>query len=138
MFTFLPDIGLEMLIVLGSVIAGSQHNAIHAISPATSKMILKTVRDSEATSQELHSCAIFCSAKSIQVLHDIPNHQRQVEINVIIQQYHSILKSLVEKQENNSFHILSRGVEVISKMLQVEHNPVELKTILAQNGMGRS
>ena len=138
LFIFLSDIGLEMLIVLGSVIAGSQHNAIHAISPATSKMILKTVRDSEATSQELHSCAIFCSAKSIQVLHDIPNHQRQVEINVIIQQYHSILKSLVEKQENNSFHILSRGVEVISKMLQVEHNPVELKTILAQNGMGHS
>ena len=57
-----PDIGLEMLMVrvsnfeilikkltsfffqvLGSVITGSRHNAIQAISPATSKMLLKTV-----------------------------------------------------------------------------------------------
>ena len=97
-----------MLIVLGSVISGSRHNAIQAISPATSKMLLKTVRDSEATSQELHSCAIFCTAKSIQVLHDIPIHERQVDINIIIQQYHSILKSLMEK-ENVSLHILSQG-----------------------------
>ena len=66
------------------------------------------VRDSEATSQELHSCAIFISAKSIQVLHDIPIHERQVDINVIIQQYHQILNSLMEK-ENVSLHILSQG-----------------------------
>ena len=58
-----PDIGLEMLMVrdlifkknfelknndvfsqvLGSVITGSRHNAIQSISPATSKMLLKTV-----------------------------------------------------------------------------------------------
>ena len=66
------------------------------------------VRDSEATSQELHSCAIFISAKSIQVLHDIPIHERQVDINVIIQQYHQILNSLMER-ENVSLNILSQG-----------------------------
>ena len=66
------------------------------------------VRDSEATSQELHSCAIFISAKSVQVLHDIPIHERQVDINVIIQQYHSILNSLMER-ENVSLNILSQG-----------------------------
>ncbi len=44
-----PDLGLEMLTVLGAIISGARHNAIRAISPATSKMLLKTVRDSETS-----------------------------------------------------------------------------------------
>ena len=45
------------------------------MSPATSKMLLKTIRDSDSTSQELHICAIFCSAKSIQLLHQVETVQ---------------------------------------------------------------
>ena len=41
--------------------------ALRAISPATTKMLLKTLRDAN-TSQELHIGAIYCSAKSIQVI----------------------------------------------------------------------
>ena len=67
------------------------------MSPATSKMLLKTIRDSDSTSQELHICAIFCSAKSIQLLHQVPMFERQVDINSVVGQYHQILKALVEK-----------------------------------------
>ena len=49
---------------MSSYLLGSQHNAVSAISPATTKMILKTVRDSK-TSQDIHINAIYCSSKSI-------------------------------------------------------------------------
>ena len=56
-------------------ITGSKANGVRAVSPATSKMLLKTIRDSDSTSQELHICAIFCSAKSIQLLHQVETVQ---------------------------------------------------------------
>ena len=45
-----PQLGHELLTVFGAIISGARHNAMKAISPATTKMILKTVRDS-STSQ---------------------------------------------------------------------------------------
>ncbi len=62
-----PDLAREMLAVFGAVVSGARHNAVQAISPATTKMILKTVRESEETSESVHVAAIYCSAKSIQV-----------------------------------------------------------------------
>jgi len=88
-----PNLGEDMLNVYGAVLSGSKANvrstkiltifyflrikcfkqiiiilkALRAISPATTKMLLKTVRDS-STSQEVHIAAIYCSAKSIQVI----------------------------------------------------------------------
>merc|ERR1712223_896568 len=49
-----PGLAVEMLNVFGSVISGSRHNALRAISPATTKMILKTVRkDKKETEEEV-------------------------------------------------------------------------------------
>lgn len=62
-----PAIACELLHVFGSIICGHRKNATIAISPATTKMLLKTVRDSENTSERVHVAAIYCSAKSIQV-----------------------------------------------------------------------
>ena len=62
-----PTIAQEMLNVFGSVISGARHNAVRGISPATTKMLLKTVRDSAEASEEVHIGAICASAKSIQV-----------------------------------------------------------------------
>ena len=65
-----PEIGVEMLTVFGAVMSGSRHNALRAISPATSKMLLKTVQRAgrgEGCNQELHISAIYASAKSLQV-----------------------------------------------------------------------
>ena len=131
-----PDIGLEMLIVLGAVISGSRQNGAKAVSPATSKMLLKTIRDSDATSQELHVCALFNLAKSIQLLHQIPIHERQVDIHSVIQQYHQILKSLGEK-DVISLPTLIEGVSVLSKIIkdvETNRNLTELKNMMAQNG----
>ena len=97
-------------------------------------MLLKTIRDSDATSQELHICAIFCSAKSIQLLHQVPMFERQVDIHNVITQYHQILKALGEK-ESASLPTLIEGVSVLSKILTIKEEEVnELKTILASNG----
>lgn len=60
-----------------------------AISPATTKMLLKTVRDAN-TSSDLHIGAIYCSAKSIQVLNDAPVHERQLEVMTLVQQYQQV------------------------------------------------
>ncbi len=62
-----PSLAEEMLTVFGAVVSGARHNAVQAISPATTKMILKTVRESGETSENVHIAAIYCSAKSIQV-----------------------------------------------------------------------
>ena len=131
-----PDIGLEMLVVLGAVISGSRKNGAKAVSPATSKMLLKTIRDSDSTSQELHVCALFNLAKSIQLLHQIPIHERQVDIHSVIQQYHQILKSLGEK-DVISLPTLIEGVSVLSKIIkdvETNQNLTELKNMMAQNG----
>ena len=61
-----PSIAQEMLNVFGAVISGARHNAVRGISPATTKMLLKTVRDSAEASEEVHIGAICASAKSIQ------------------------------------------------------------------------
>jgi hypothetical protein len=63
---------------------------LKAISPATTKMLLKTVRDAN-TSAELHIAAIYCSAKSIQVLNDAPVHERQLEVAILVQQYQQVI-----------------------------------------------
>ena len=39
-----PSLAEQMLHVFGAVVSGARHNAIRAISPATSKMLLKTIR----------------------------------------------------------------------------------------------
>ena len=59
-------IAQEMLNVFGAIVSGARHNAIRGISPATTKMLLKTVRDSAEASEEVHIGAICASAKSIQ------------------------------------------------------------------------
>ena len=84
-------------------------------------MLLKTIRDSDSTSQELHICAIFCSAKSIQLLHQVPLFERQVDINTIISQYHQILKALCDK-ESVSLPTLIEAVSVLSKILRVDED----------------
>ena len=61
-----PTIAQEMLNVFGAVISGARHNAVRGISPATTEMLLKTVRDSAEASEEVHIGAICASAKSIQ------------------------------------------------------------------------
>ncbi len=61
-----PQLAEELLTVFGAVLCGARHNAARAISPATTKMLLKTVRD-RRTSDGVHVAAIYCSAKSIQV-----------------------------------------------------------------------
>lgn len=106
-----------MLTILGAIISGARHNAIRAISPATTKMLLKTVRDSE-TSQEIHIAAIYCSAKSIQVLHETPECERQLDITLVIQQYQQILTSLSEKDTAN-LATLIEGVAMLTRVLQV-------------------
>ena len=52
-------------------------------------MLLKTVRDAN-TSSDLHIGAIYCSAKSIQVLNDAPVHERQLEVMTLVQQYQQV------------------------------------------------
>ena len=44
-----PELGNEMLTVFGALVSGAQHNAVKCISPATTKMLLKTVRDSDTS-----------------------------------------------------------------------------------------
>ena len=127
-----PDLGVEMLTVFGAVISGSRHNALRAISPATSKMLLKTVQRSETTSPELHISAIYCSAKSMQLLYLTPVEERQLDLIPVIQQYQQILQALNEK-DNVNLEILIEGIAVMTRILDIE-NPMELKVALSKNG----
>lgn len=97
-------------------------------------MLLKTVRDSETTSQELQIAAIYCSARSIQVLHSTPIHERQVDINSVIKQYQQILKSLSQK-ESPQLSTIIEGVAILTKILKIDIDVLELKTLLAKNDM---
>eukprot|EP00095_Tigriopus_kingsejongensis_P009861 snap_masked-scaffold853_size88743-processed-gene-0.4 protein:Tk09861 transcript:snap_masked-scaffold853_size88743-processed-gene-0.4-mRNA-1 annotation:"neurobeachin-like protein 1 isoform x3" len=127
-----PDLAQEMLIVFGAIISGARHNAVRAISPATTKMILKTIRDSD-TNEEVHITAIYCSAKSIQILHEVPMEERQVDIQLLIEQYQQILGSLSVKS-CVSVATLVEGVGMLSRILKVKRS-AELKQLLAKNGM---
>merc|ERR1719376_182022 len=142
-----PDLGVEMLTVFGAVISGSRLNALRAISPATSKMLLKTVTSSSSgtanVGQELHISAIYCSAKSIQVLHLTPVEERQLDLVPVIKQYQQILQALAIGKEAN-LAIVVEGIGVLTSILEtteVEVNAAssasasELKAVLAKNGM---
>ena len=179
-----PDLAIEMLHVFGAVISGSLHNALRAISPATTKMILKTVRkdkkaaegskmnsnpsiidqtegDEEGWStnigkkskkqnmkhkeekkntpppletrcdEKLYSIAIYCSAKSIQVLHETPIFERQLDITIVIEQYQEILTTLSEK-DSIELPVIIEAVAVLSCMLETDTSNT-LKKVLAKN-----
>ncbi len=139
-----PALAEEMLTVFGAVISGARHNAIKAISPATTKMILKTVRESGETSENVHIAAIYCSAKSIQIFHEMPMDERQLDISLLIEQYQQILTALAAK-DNVSLATMVEGVGMISKMLSrprgsapildEESSAEQLQALLARHGM---
>ena len=83
------------------------------ISPATTKMLLKTVRNAD-TSQEIHINAIYCSSKSIQILHETPMEERQLDIKLLLDQYQQILISLTTKKEA-CLATLIEGVALLSR-----------------------
>ena len=80
-------------------------------------MLLKTVRDSD-TSQEVHINAIYCSSKSIQILHEIPLEERQLDMKLLVDQYQQILLSLASKQEACLATIIE-GIALLSRTLKV-------------------
>ena len=63
------------------------------------------------------------------MLHEAPVHERQLEVNILVQQYQQILSSL---KENAGLATLIEGVGMITRILQVKNVP-ELKRILAKN-----
>ena len=127
-----PELAHQMLTIFGAIISGARHNAIKVISPATSKMLLKTVRDSE-TSQEIHIIAIYCSARSIQILHETPLEERQLDIVMLLDQYQQILLSLTSKKEA-CLATLIEGIALLSRTLEVK-NSAELKELFARQGL---
>ena len=127
-----PDLAYELLTVFGAMISGAKHNAVKVISPATTKMLLKTVRDS-ATSQEIHINAIYCSSKSIQILHETVMEERQLDIKLLLDQYQQILLSLTSKQEA-CLATLIEGIALLSRTLTVE-NSQELQEMFAKEGL---
>ncbi len=129
-----PTIAQEMITVFGAAVSGARHNAIRAISPATTKMLLKTVRDSAETSEEVHVGAICATAKSIQILHELPMDERQLDIGTVIEQYEQVLTSLAAR-EGVTLATLIEGVSMVTRMLNVRRQPTELQAALAKNGM---
>ena len=112
-----------MLTVFGAVMSGARHNATRAISPATTKMILKTVRDVDGTANEVHIAAIYVSAKSIQILHDTPMEERQLDLNVLIEQYQQILKSLAAKDGVNLTTLSQEQADYIGVKVEGPYKP---------------
>ena len=108
-----PELAHEMLTVFGAVISGARHNAVKTISPATTKMLLKTVRNAD-TSQEIHINAIYCSSKSIQIMHETPLEERQLDIKLLLDQYQQILISLTTKKEA-CLATLIEGIALLSR-----------------------
>ncbi len=136
-----PVLAEEMLTVFGAVVSGARHNALRAISPATTKMILKTVRESGETSENVHVAAIYCSAKSVQELHAMPMDERQLDISLLIEQYQQILSALAAK-DSVTLATMVEGIGMISKILRRKTGAVaegasteELQGLLAKHGM---
>ena len=127
-----PGLTYELLTIFGAVISGARHNAVKVISPATTKMLLKTVRDSE-TSQEVHINAIYCSSKSIQILHETPMEERQLDIKMLLDQYQQILLPLTSKKKA-CLATLIEGIALLSRTLQVKHSS-ELQELFARQGL---
>ena len=65
----------------------------------------------------------------MQLLHQVPMFERQVDINSVIGQYHQILTALIEK-DSASLPTMIEGVSVLNKVLDVKEDVGELKTIL--------
>ena len=127
-----PRLAYEMLTVFGGLISGARHNAVKAISPATTKMLLKTVRDS-ATSQEIHINAIYVSSLSIVLLHQTPLEERQLELSLLLDQFQQILISLAGKEEA-CLATLVEGVSLLTRTLAVDRAP-ELQEQFARQGL---
>ena len=112
--------------------AGARHNAVRAISPATSKMLLKTVRDT-STGPEIHLAAIHCSALAISTLHTTSTEIRQLEVSVVAQLYQQVLVSLSTKPDV-CLASLVEGVSLLTRVLATPQ-PALLAEQLARAGL---
>lgn len=75
-----------------------------------------------------------CSALSIIVLHDIPLEERQLELKVLIEQFETILTSLMSK-ESTTVDTLNKSLAMISKMVKESLKPFDMKKVLVGHGL---
>ena len=70
----------------------------------------------------------------MQILHELPLDERQLDLAIVIEQYQQILSSLASR-ETVTLATMIEGVSMVTRMLKVRRNATELQAVLAKNGM---
>ncbi|XP_049530577.1 neurobeachin-like protein 1 isoform X2 [Anopheles darlingi] len=101
-------IGKDLVHILGAIIAGSQHNGLRAVSPATVTIIIDVISkwDSEA---ELRRLMLQCFALMAVILQKSSPEQRQIDLLTIFQLYIGAIHELLKTE-----HFLTKSLSTES------------------------
>uniref|UniRef100_A0A182K234 DUF4704 domain-containing protein n=1 Tax=Anopheles christyi TaxID=43041 RepID=A0A182K234_9DIPT len=99
-------IGKDLVHILGAVIAGSQHNGLRAISPATVTIIIDVICKWESNA-ELRQLMLHCFALMAVILQKSSPEQRQIDLLTIFQLYIGSIRDLLTTE-----HFLTKSSSV--------------------------
>ncbi|XP_053679026.1 neurobeachin-like protein 1 [Anopheles nili] len=88
------NIGGDLVHILGAVIAGSQHNGLRAISPATVTIIIDVISKWESNAN-LRKLMLHCFALMAVILQKSSPEQRQIDLLTIFQLYIGSIRDLL-------------------------------------------
>uniref|UniRef100_A0AAG5CUG9 DUF4704 domain-containing protein n=1 Tax=Anopheles atroparvus TaxID=41427 RepID=A0AAG5CUG9_ANOAO len=89
-----PQFGKDLVHILGAVIAGSQHNGLRAISPATVTIIIDVISKWESDAN-LRQLMLHCFALMAVILQKSSPEQRQIDLLTIFQLYIGAIRDLL-------------------------------------------
>ncbi|XP_040150983.1 neurobeachin-like protein 1 isoform X2 [Anopheles arabiensis] len=119
-------IGKDLVHILGAVIAGSQHNGLRAISPATVSIIIDVVCKWESNA-ELRQLMLHCFALMAVILQKSSPEQRQIDLLTIFQLYIGSIRDLLTTE-----HFLPKSSSVGSfELSHDDDNYIDVSALCA-------
>ncbi|KAL1394330.1 hypothetical protein pipiens_012033, partial [Culex pipiens pipiens] len=121
-----PDVGKELFHILGAVIAGSQHNGLRAISPATVNIVMDIISKWESDSG-LRQLVLQCLTLMAIILQKSSPEQRQIDLLTIFQLFMGAVQTLLEAD-----HFLQKATPAENfELSQRDDNYVDINSLTA-------
>ncbi|KAG2459435.1 NBEL1 protein, partial [Polypterus senegalus] len=138
-----------LLHLFGAIVAGSQRNALQAISPATMDVLMRLLADCDSQEDRdpddisrKAELTLLCLTEVVQVLLSSSSDQRQVEISTIMENYFKLLnsdasmlpaKAKSRQWENHFIALQIRMLNSITDMFNCSDRPVLQAVYLNSN-----
>ncbi|XP_046399154.1 neurobeachin-like protein 2 [Ischnura elegans] len=124
----MPWLCSDLIHILGGTISAAQHNGLRAICPATINILMDVIANADAD-ESVCAVAFKCFIIMAHVLQKSPPEERQVELGMILQLYHTTINTLCTQMKTyEKPKILFISISTLGSLLDVSdrvHSPLQ-------------